>query len=79
MDPKTEAQIYERLFQAFADKAVVSALHRLHLLRHFHYIYVLGQGRIVAEGTFNHLFAESPVFRELWRHQEDQLTSGENP
>ncbi|TAE58271.1 MAG: ABC transporter ATP-binding protein, partial [Bacteroidetes bacterium] len=32
VDPKTEVQIYDKLFAEFSDKAVVSALHRLHLL-----------------------------------------------
>ncbi|GAA0538047.1 ABC transporter ATP-binding protein [Chitinophaga japonensis] len=71
VDPKTEAQIYEKLFTAFADKAIISSMHRLHLLPRFDYIYILQQGHIAAEGTFTHLFTHSPVFRELWKHQED--------
>jgi ATP-binding cassette, subfamily B, bacterial len=71
VDPRTEALIYEGLFKAFADKAVISSIHRLHLLPHFDYIYVLHQGRVVAEGTFNHLRDNSPIFQDLWRHQQD--------
>jgi ABC-type multidrug transport system fused ATPase/permease subunit len=74
VDPKTEAFIYQRLFEAFSGKAMVSALHRLHLLHSFDYIYVLEQGRIVAEGTFPELRRESPVFQELWRHQEHSFS-----
>ncbi len=70
VDPKTEAVIYQRLFEAFAAKAMVSSLHRLHLLHSFDYIYVLEQGRIAAEGTLPELRRTSPVFQELWRHQE---------
>jgi len=62
--------IYERLFTTFADKAIVSSLHRLHLLRYFDYVYVLGQGRIVAEGTFEDLKANNLIFQELWKHQD---------
>lgn len=69
VDSKTEAQIYEKLFQTFRDKGMVSALHRLHLLRYFDYIYVLDRGSIVGEGTFSHLLETSPAFQELWRHQ----------
>lgn len=72
VDPKTEAMIYEKMFQAFADKAIISAMHRLHLLPQFDYIYVLDQGRIVAEGTFHYLRANSPAFQELWKHQENK-------
>jgi len=70
VDPKTELRIYEELFREFADKAVISSLHRLHLLRHFHYIYVMEKGRIIAEGSLQDLLEQSPGFRELWRHQE---------
>ena len=52
VDPTTEALIYDGLFTAFADKAVISSVHRLHLLDRFDYIYVLEQGRIIGEGTF---------------------------
>jgi ATP-binding cassette, subfamily B, bacterial len=72
VDPKTETFIYENLFRALGDKAIVSALHRLHLLRHFDYIYVLNKGRIVAEGDFPSLLANSTEFQELWRHQAER-------
>jgi ATP-binding cassette subfamily B protein len=70
VDPKTEALIYERLFEAFSDKAVISSLHRLHLLRHFDYVYILGKGRVVAQGTFEELRAGNAIFKDLWMHQE---------
>ena len=71
VDPRTEALIYDALFRAFADKALISSMHRLHLLAQFDYVYVLDQGRIVDEGNFEHLREHSPVFQELWRHQQD--------
>lgn len=74
VDPKTEALIYQRLFQAFSEKAMVSALHRLHLLHSFDYIYVLEQGHIAAQGTLAELRRDSPAFQELWRHQEIEQT-----
>ncbi len=76
VDPKTELKIYRALFQEFQDKAIVSSLHRLHLLPQFDYIYVLDQGRVVDEGTFAELRASSAVFQELWRHQEEGVQLG---
>ncbi|WP_298741599.1 ABC transporter ATP-binding protein [uncultured Chitinophaga sp.] len=73
VDPKTEAMIYDKLFKAFADKALISSMHRLHLLGQFDYVYILRQGHIVDEGTFEHLRNNSPVFQELWKHQKDTL------
>jgi len=55
-----------------ADKAVISSIHRLHLLPRFDYIYVLHQGRIVAEGTFGQLRDNDSNFQEMWRHQKEQ-------
>jgi ATP-binding cassette subfamily B protein len=71
VDPRTEALIYDGLFTAFRDKAVISSVHRLHLLPRFDYIYVLHQGRVAAEGSLEDLRAHSPIFRDLWRHQEE--------
>ena len=71
VDPRTESMIYDGLFAAFSDKAIISSIHRLHQLPRFDYIYVLHQGRIAAEGSFEDLRAHSPIFRDLWRHQEE--------
>lgn len=71
VDPKTEAAIYDNLFTTFADKAVVSTLHRLHLLPRFDYVYVMQHGRIADEGTFADLRERSALFGELWRHQKE--------
>jgi ATP-binding cassette, subfamily B, bacterial len=76
VDPKTEALIYERLFAEFSDKVIVSSLHRLHLLTRFDYVYVLRQGRIVEEGTFEYLREHGVVFGELWQHQQEMESEG---
>lgn len=82
VDPKTEVEIYDQLFATFEDKAVVSSLHRLHLLTKFDYVYILDQGRIVDEGTFTQLRYQSPIFQALWQHQEEaklEHTSATSP
>ena len=73
VDPKTEKMIYQKMFHTFSDKAVISSIHRLHLLDQFDYIYMLDKGRIVEEGTFNHLLNESGIFKSLWEHQQSQV------
>lgn len=70
VDPRTEMQIYRKLFDTFSDKAVVSSIHRLHLLPLFDYIYIMDKGRIVAEGSFNTLLHECELFQEMWGHQK---------
>jgi len=71
VDPRTEARIYDNLFAQFSDKTIVSSLHRLHLLTRFDHIYVLQQGRIVEEGSFEYLRENGSLFKELWKHQEE--------
>lgn len=70
VDPKTEALIYDKMFEQFKGKAVLSALHRLHLLTKFDYVYVLRDGYLIEEGDFEHLRKTSEVFQDLWKHQE---------
>lgn len=76
VDPKTELQIYRGLFEAFQQKAMISSLHRLHLLTHFDYIYVMKDGRIVEEGSLSDLRKSGAVFNELWKHQEREKDNG---
>ena len=70
VDPKTELKIYERMFAEFKDKVVISALHRLHLLKQFDYIYVMEKGYVVGEGTLEYLLQNSKSFNDLWKHQQ---------
>lgn len=79
VDPKTEIQIYEKLFAECKDKAIVSSLHRLYLLSYFDYVYVLRSGRVVDEGTFEELKTNSTIFKELWRHQEERAMNVVHP
>jgi ABC-type multidrug transport system fused ATPase/permease subunit len=63
-DPRTEARIYERMFETFKDKAVISSIHRMHLLEKFDYIYILDKGKVVDEGSYDELTTSSEIFRE---------------
>jgi ATP-binding cassette, subfamily B, bacterial len=74
IDPVTERKIYNSLFTTFRDKAIISALHRLHLLSEFDYVYLMKDGVIIDEGTFEDLKKFSLVFKEMW---EQQLVVGE--
>ncbi len=73
VDPKTELEVYRRLFAEFSDKLLISSLHRLHLLPHFHQVYLMDQGRVIAVGTFEELLRHNAAFQRLWAHQEDVL------
>jgi ABC-type multidrug transport system fused ATPase/permease subunit len=70
VDPRTEIQIYNKMFEAFSDKAVISSLHRLHLLSSFDFVYIMDKGKIIDQGTFQYLRNHSAIFNELWHHQD---------
>lgn len=55
VDIINERLIYSNLLREFADKCVVSSIHKLHLLELFDEIYVYRQGRLVEHGTLNTL------------------------
>lgn len=76
LDPQTEILVYERLFEAFPDKTIISTLHRLHLLRFFDYIYYMEDGRVKAEGTLEELLKQSTGFREMYEEQLIVKASG---
>ena len=78
IDPRTERNIYENLFECFKDKTVISSLHRLHLLHYFDYVYILKDGFVVDSGTFDELRRYSLVFKELWDHQISEVNIQQN-
>ncbi|MGC1240659.1 MAG: ABC transporter ATP-binding protein [Chryseosolibacter sp.] len=73
VDPRTEKLIYNSMFETFRGKVIISSLHRLHLLTLFDHIYILRNGQVVDEGSFEHLNRYSLVFQEMWVHQRAEV------
>jgi len=67
VDSANELKIYQNIFTAFPDKAILSSIHRLHLLSLFDTIYLFKDGKIIAFGTLNGLLDSSEEFRTLWQ------------
>lgn len=74
VDAQNEHIIYENLLKKFEDKCIVSAVHKLHLLDMFDYIYVFDDGRIVEEGDLKTLLGQNGRLAELWRSIESDAT-----
>lgn len=66
VDTYNERLIYQNLLSEFAGKCLVSAVHKLHLLEMFDYIYVLDNGKIVEQGDFHTLREKGGVLAKLW-------------
>lgn len=65
VDVENEVKIYHNIFGAFPDKTIISAIHSLHLLRNFDYVYLFKDSRLVAEGNFTTLLNDEN-FKVLW-------------
>jgi ABC-type multidrug transport system fused ATPase/permease subunit len=70
VDTFNERQIYEAVLQPFADKCIVSSIHKLHLLEMFDNIYVFDNGKIVESGTFAELIGSGGKLSEMWRNYQ---------
>jgi ABC-type multidrug transport system fused ATPase/permease subunit len=77
VDLPTEGVIFDRLFAAFADKAIVASIHRLHLLPRFDYIGMMRDGAIIEQGSFSDLIAKRGAFYDLWQHHLAQSATGD--
>ncbi|WP_409342707.1 ABC transporter transmembrane domain-containing protein [Paenibacillus sp. MBLB4367] len=70
LDPSTEAAINETLLQLAGTRTIVSVTHRLASAQHADRIYVLGQGRIIEEGTHDELLQlGNGAYKTSWQKQ----------
>lgn len=74
VDAQNEHIIYENILEKFREKCIVSAVHKLHLLDMFDYIYVFDDGRIVEEGDLKTLLGQNGRLAELWSSIETDTT-----
>ncbi len=71
VDPGNERAIYENLFTKFADRCIVSSLHKLYLLPMFDEAYVFREGKVIAHGTPQELLNEGGILHPLWKRERE--------
>jgi ATP-binding cassette, subfamily B, bacterial len=64
VDSLNETKIYEGVFSEFKNKTIISAIHKLNLLKMFDYIYLFSNGKIVAEGSLEEI-KKNPKFKRF--------------
>lgn len=70
VDASNEYLIYRQLLERFQQSCVLTALHKLHLLPMFDYIYVFHGGTIVERGSYGELCALDGVLAAMIRNYE---------
>jgi ATP-binding cassette subfamily B multidrug efflux pump len=78
IDTETEALIQEGLKQVLRNRTSVIIAHRLSTVREADRILVMQKGRILEDGTHDHLLAQDGLYAQLYRRQflelhEDQV------
>ena len=74
LDPLTEKQVLETLFELIGSLTMVLITHRLVGLERFDEIIVLEQGRIVERGQHQTLLANNGLYRQMWDLQNRLLS-----
>lgn len=69
LDMDTETDIIEALVSYFKGKTVIIVSHRLSLIKHCDWIYVLEAGSFVEEGTNHELLGQKGVYYNLFQQQ----------
>jgi ABC-type multidrug transport system fused ATPase/permease subunit len=65
LDASTEKAITETLRNIYGKKTIVIIAHRLNTVRHCDRLYLLREGHLVAEGTFEELCRSNHYFRDM--------------
>lgn len=79
LDNQTEASVMRELRARHANTTVLMVAHRLTTTRHCDEILMMEAGRIVARGTFDHLYATNASFQQMVDAVEDDAVARRAP
>jgi len=71
LDSETEKLIQKDIDELHGDKTVVLISHRLSTVRNSDYIFVIKDGRIVEQGSFDHLVKMGETFQKMLIAQQN--------
>lgn len=70
LDAQAEYDIFNQIKAIATDKMVILITHRLYNLKIADYLYVMQEGRIAEEGSFDDLIKKEGVFKKLYEMQQ---------
>lgn len=70
IDPKSEYEIFERLFDYAKDKLVLIVSHRFSTVRNANRIIVMEDGRIIQDGDHKELISKGGIYKEAYDLQK---------
>jgi ATP-binding cassette, subfamily C, bacterial CydCD len=76
LDPQTEKQVLDTLFETMRDKTSLLITHRLIGLENVDEVLVMENGRIVERGTHSELLTNKGLYCRLWDLQNQILSDG---
>lgn len=74
LDAQTEAALLESIQAMRDDRTLIVVTHRVSSLEHCDIIHIIGAGRVVASGSFDHLNATHAGFRALLNERDEAPT-----
>jgi len=69
LDAFSELRLYEEIKKNNQDKIVILISHRLYNLKLADHIYVIEEGKIIEDGTFNTLINQGGLFQQMYEKQ----------
>ena len=77
LDSEVEAAIQETLYGMMEGRTVLAIAHRLSTLRRMDRIVVLGEGRVVEQGTHDQLLERGGLYARFWHRQSGGFIDAE--
>ena len=71
LDPMAEKEMYENMFDACKNKAVIFISHRLSSAAMADRVYMFENGKITESGTHSELLAKNGAYADMWHKQAD--------
>ncbi len=75
VDALNERLIYTSLLDEFADRCIISSVHKLHLLDMFDYVYYFADGRVIEEGKPSVVLASNGPLAQMYASYQLAQTS----